>query len=406
MQSVRILVGGHEAAKLDGPPWRARVDFGPLAPAELTAVAYDAAGTEIARASQLLNLPRPTAEFEIGLERDGTAAVLHWHHLMGSKPRQATMSVDGSPLAVDSDWRATLPKLDPLMPHVLSAEMRFADGFVARKEMVIQGLRSDSTGTELTPVMLWQKANEKAADPAGCFTAAGRAVHVSAIEKSPARIFLVQEPFPGKAIDTYHVLWSERQPGGIRDRDPLGRDTSARIQWPIARNFGGGGADAGSSTLFPRSPDLPGNRGGMLWLLTRSFEDRTRIDDPRRFADAVAVAGLNATAGGFRRAVVLVLGDRRDTSHYDPRSVRQYLDSLGVPLFVWSLTGARPDLAGSWGAVDDISTTGKLREATRRLQQVLDSERVVWLAADPITALHVQADERCGVAMGAVQPTR
>ncbi|HEX7677548.1 MAG TPA: hypothetical protein VF713_05450, partial [Thermoanaerobaculia bacterium] len=117
----------------------------------------------------------------------------------------------------------------------------------------------------------------------------------------------------------------------------------------------------------------------------------------RRFADAVAVAGLNASAGSHRRAVVLVLSRFADQSTIEPASVRHYLESIGVPLFVWSLTGPRPDLAASWGEIDDISNPRQFRAALERLRASLASQHIVWVASDPLSALHVEADPRCGV---------
>jgi hypothetical protein len=68
-----------------------------------------------------------------------------------------------------------------------------------------------------------------------------------------------------------------------------------------------------------------------------------------------------------------------------------------VPLFVWSLTGPRPDLGASWGDVDDISTPNRFHVAVERLRSSLASQHVAWIASDPLTALRVEADPRCGV---------
>src|SRR5947209_7351042 len=63
VRTVRLLLGGREVAALTSPPWRALIDFGAeLTPRELTAIGFDEHGTEVARATQILNLPRPTAE--------------------------------------------------------------------------------------------------------------------------------------------------------------------------------------------------------------------------------------------------------------------------------------------------------------------------------------------------------
>jgi len=47
-------------------------------------------------------------------------------------------------------------------PHLIAAEMRFDDGFVARREMVAGGAVSDSINSELTPVVLMGKLTRDA----------------------------------------------------------------------------------------------------------------------------------------------------------------------------------------------------------------------------------------------------
>jgi len=116
------------------------------------------------------------------------------------------------------------------------------------------------------------------------------------------------------------------------------------------------------------------------------------------FVDAVAVAGLRAMSESRRRAVVLILSSHSDRSANAPRSVRRYLADIGVPLFVWSLSGPRPDLAESWGEVEDVSSTAGLRTAAERLRANLSSQRIAWVDADPLTALRLRADPRCGMA--------
>jgi hypothetical protein len=68
-----------------------------------------------------------------------------------------------------------------------------------------------------------------------------------------------------------------------------------------------------------------------------------------------------------------------------------------VPLFVWSVNGPRPDLEEAWGDVDDISTPGQLLAAVQRLRDSLASQHVVWIGSDPLTALRVDSDPRCGL---------
>jgi len=89
--------------------------------------------------------------------------------------------------------------------------------------------------------------------------------------------------------------------------------------------------------------------------------------------------------------------DLNDGSRHDPASVRHYLDSIGVPLRVWSLVGAIPEVVARWGTVEDISSPGGLIDATARLRHDLDRQRIAWLAADPVTALRVAAAPDCAI---------
>jgi hypothetical protein len=112
-------------------------------------------------------------------------------------------------------------------------------------------------------------------------------------------------------------------------------------------------------------------------VLTRDYHPDGSVPN-QRFADATAVAGLVAFGTSARRAVVLVLGTRVDSSYYPPEGVRRYLESISVPLHVWSLVDpARPEIA-RWGQVVDISSVDKLRKAFLAVKADLRSQRVVW----------------------------
>jgi hypothetical protein len=118
----------------------------------------------------------------------------------------------------------------------------------------------------------------------------------------------------------------------------------------------------------------------MAWLLTR-VEHPEQHPRVVHLADAAAVAGLEATAAGSRRAVVLVLGDETvDRSHHSPDSIRRYLRTIRVPFSVWSLkTPAAQALAKSWGEVEDVSSVDRLEKAVERLKANIAAQRVVWI---------------------------
>jgi hypothetical protein len=400
VKSVKITLSGHELATFREPPWQGAVDFGGLEPGELVATGYDDRGAEIARAAQILNLPRPVAELEIVLrnEHGKPAAVeLIWHNRQHARPRSAAISVDGTRLRVTKEYGARLPRLDDSHPHILSAEMHFDDGSLARSELVVRGGFSDSVGTQLTPIALTRTAPQELATLEGCLTVDGEPVRASAVETTNALVIVVKDPDPDDAEAVFDPKKALRRRGEgdlLRHQIQLDQETTVRILWPVALRIEEPGQPA--TKLFQPSTDQNAASGGMLWLLTRSFRLR-EASTPRQFADAVAVAGLKTLNLGRRRAVVLLLSDTKDTSEHSPTSVRRYLAAIGVPLFVWSLTGPRPDLVDSWGPVDDISTGEKLQVATDRLRATLAAQRVAWVALDQLRALRVEANERCGV---------
>lgn len=398
VKSVRIELGGREAGRLTGAPWSAKIDFGAeLIPRELTAIGYDAKGNEIGRASQLTNLSPPPAEVEIVVRSDAKGPVeaeMVGRHKIHKLPTEAKLLVDGASVKVGKDFRSRLPGLDWSHPHVLSAEMRFEDGLVARRDLVIEGGFSGSAGSELAPVLV-QMNGKQPEKLEGCFSAGGNPLRASAIEKPNALVIMVKDP------DSRDLLSRLRLDPGRPDLK-LDADATERILWPLARPFNTPGQPI--AIAFPQSIDRSVAEGGswrgmptLSWLLTLGLSPRPNVNEPREYADAVAVAGMNARERGQRRAVVLLLSKKPDQSLYAAAIVRHYLEEVGVPLLVWSPEGPRPDLAAAWGEVEDVSTAAALEAAIRGLNQLLSQQRIVWLAADPLTALKAEAVERCGM---------
>jgi hypothetical protein len=394
VKSVRIELGGREAARLTGEPWTAKIDFGAaLIPRELVAIAYDGAGKELARASQLTNLSPPPVELDIIIHTEGQRPAeveLAGRHRIHKHAEAATLLLDGKELKLSRNFRAKLPPLEPSRTHVLSGEMRFEDGLVARRDLVLEGEFSRDTGSDLSAVLVSLAGNEPASLD-GCFSANGTALRSSAIEKTDALVIMVKDP------DSRDLL-ARLLIDGNRSEFNLGAGTTARVLWPIARPFNAPGEPV--AIAFPQSNDRgSGSRGiaTVSWLLTLGLSPKPNANEPRQYADAVAVAGMNARERGHRRAVVLLLGKKADQSLYAAKVVRRYLEEVGVPLLVWSPDGPRPDLAESWGPVEDVSTAATLMAASARLENLLAQQRIVWLAADPLTALRAQAAERCGL---------
>jgi hypothetical protein len=395
VKSVRIVIDGTALATLTEPPWRAEIDFGPaLLPHELDAVGLDAGGKEIARATQFVNVPRPSAEAEIVVDRNADGrparAKVVVRHLAQEKPRGATMKLDDAALALDNDFAAALPAVDLKRPHLLIAEVKFGDGAVARRELVFGGQFAESAEAQLTPVAIVRTGD---AQPAGdCFVANGKLLRVRSIEEGEADVIIVRDP--STATLKHQILKTATIPM-IQIRATLDPGTFAHLLSPVAQKVRGGEE---TTEIFPLSASVDASQLGMLYILTKLD---LRQAGPRQWADATAVAAVRAAARGRRRAVVLVLGDAPDKSDYRPAVIRNYLAALGVPLFVWSPGGPRRELAEVWGAVEDMSAIGRVVSGTQRVQRALAAQRIAWVEADPLTALRAEVKDGCGYARAA-----
>lgn len=391
--SIRIELAGRTVATLDHAPWTADVDFGPeIVPQRLVAIGYDARGYEIARTSQDVNLPRAAAEVDILVKtEDGLPgrAELVGRNRKHSAASSAQLTLDGSPVSIGSDFTAKLPRIEWAQPHVLSAEMQFEDGEVARRELAIAGGLGQAVSSDLTPVLV---TNERRREPEkldGCFSLEGAPLRANALERTNALVIIVKDP-TGDLPPTSRAPGAWWWPMPLQRELELDPDTNQRILWATAELFTA--RDEPTYSLFKPSIDFSATKFGMLWLLTRSLNPVP--DGPRRFADAVGVAGLAAYQSGRRRAVVLLLEETADLSVISPPVVRRYLERLGVPLFVWSIGKME---ARGWGNVVDISTRYKVTVAAGALNETLKRQRIAWVATDPLASLHVDGNERCGL---------
>jgi len=396
--AVEILFDGKPAARLDGAPWRTSVDFGrDLAPHELVARSLDEKGHEIGRVRQFLNLPRPPAELQILLQRDEKGAArgaqLAWESLSAAPPTSVRVTFDGRPLEVAGRETFNVPAYDPTTLHLLSANVEFDNGVRCRADAVLGERTSSETASELTGIPIRVAAGRALPDAAaleGALARRGKALTPVAVERAPAQVLIVRDVSEREALARLgrggRTTYEPRRVtvgGGLPQYDSeaskhdmrLGDEDRVRMVWPAVRKTP---TTSGVAELFDTSHDFPGKTAGLFWLVTRV--SRPGAADPdRRFADAVAVAGLQALQSCTRRAVVLLLGkDSKDASRLAPENVRGYLERIRVPLFVWTLDpkGAVP---AGWGKVDDVSTVEKLRAAVNRVREEIDSQAIVWV---------------------------
>ncbi len=368
VRAVDIMVDGERVVKLD-PPFRATLNFGSgIVPHELTSIAYDENGDEVGRDTQLVNLARRRAEATIELERDRRngrlRANVRWEHIVAEKPKRIELKLDGKPFSTEAT--AYLPPLpSDYAIHVLEAKVEWSAGTTATKELVFGGRYSEEQPAELTGII--------AKETSDCFQSGDRVVHAAAIEKPDAIVYFVRSgdaTVARKKLRGFdHLLLSL---DGVK----------LTYIWPAPQLYRIGPRRA-NVDLFDGSSIVPGDTGTGR-LLTQFAGPDTGSE---RFADAVAVAAVQALAGAKRRAVVLVLGGDRDDSQHTPGAVRRYLQRIGVPLRVWSLIGVTPQMTEEWGDVRDVSNAELLSDATSDLRTLIDEQRIAWLALKPLEAL-------------------
>ncbi|HEY2093772.1 MAG TPA: hypothetical protein VGJ81_18010 [Thermoanaerobaculia bacterium] len=388
VRTVAILVDEQKVATLQ-PPFTGTIDLGAkLAPRLLVAVGYDEKGNEVARASQVLNVPRPPADAAIVLSDGNKRAEIHWMQRVHEKPSETLLRVDDRTIPLDASFGAALPPLDPAKPHVIEAELRFASGAVVRRDVTIAGgAYSDSVDAELTPVIVRGDAQREKLS--GCF-----GVRVSAVEKSRAVVVVVKDPDP---LPVLLAFWQEYAPPNrsqnwtqnpaLLGALPLDRNTTDTILWPVMQERT---RDSNPTmNVYASSGPFDAHNLGMLWAITRRNQS-VNGRAPRRYADAVAVAGMMAAEQGTRRAVVLLLQPgHKDESAHDAATVRAYLQSIGVPLHVWAINATK-EQREAWGDVSDIATP-KLDRAVQQLGEDLASQSVAWVATDAWQALRSAA---------------
>lgn len=387
--AVEMRLDGEVVGRMTGEPWRLDVDFGgALQPHELVAIARDARGHELSRARQMINLPRPPAEVSLSLDRgpDGRyrTARAAWNAVGEAEAVETRALFDGAPLPVRSQREISLPRYDPDVQHHLVVQVRFQGDLQAEAAVSLGGHFGETAHTEITAlaVELRDGRDELPAESLDeWFRKGDRSLQVAAVEHPPAGILLVRDRSAEARLAVLGHELGRRWVlvGRKRAHDGVRPDDAVYLLGPVPTLSERAGPER---WLFPLSPDLANYRRyrGVIRALTeKRFSDRN--PGAMRSTQAVATAGLRAAALGRPRAVVLVLGSTTaDTSLYTPRNARGYLETLQVPLFVWSVDDGKPSLlARAWGGATDISEPERLRAAVDELRAALDRQRIVWI---------------------------
>jgi hypothetical protein len=381
---VEILLDQRVIGKLTGPPWHIACDLGDaLRPHELVAVAYDQDGAELHRARQLVNLPRPQVETRVALVSDPggwpDAVRVFWEAADTEEPLSLYAIFDGQVLQPDDDGLYSLPLYDPDETHIVSAEARFLDGLTARSDVTFGGRYGSQVATELTAVpIVVDGPPPTIAELTGMFRVRGEVLVPAALEKAGRRVYLVRDQAALAELRHVQITQDRIRPSHRFNSTGLGFEPVSRerdqlhfvVANPTARR---------GRFLYPTSTGIAVRTQDVGWIVTH-LSNRDSAIRGQRPTDAAAVAAVQAAAQGAPRAVVLVLSENpRDQSHYRPRDVRRYLESLRVPLFVWT-TGPTP--TPEWGETRTIGATRALRRAEKELFAELARQWIVWLEGD------------------------
>jgi hypothetical protein len=288
------------------------------------------------------------------------------------------VTFDGLLLRRDGDGIYRLPPYDHRQVHIVSAEGRFPDGVTARRDVTFGGVYGGRVATELTavPVTVDDKRKLTVDELRGLLRVRGEPLRVAAVEREGGRVYMVRDHgvWPmlrntGRLIDLRNRSTRFIRNARIGDDIPPARD---RFYLVVPNPTPSRGL-----SLFPILLPFDIEGWGMPWLTTHLASQEAAVPG-QRLAEAVAVAGLRAAAGGCPRAVVLVLGeDAVDRSWCRPDVVRDYLRALHVPLVVWST--AEGGSADAWGASETTTGLSSIGKASRRLLKSLRRQWIVWV---------------------------
>ena len=262
---------------------------------------------------------------------------------------------------------------------------------------MIGGEHGEGVSVAMTavPVQVHGRSEPTPASLEGSILTAGAPADVIAVERGPLEMVVVLEQGAVPGLGG-HGRFLDLTPAYARTGIRLEEGDAVRFMATVPTRVATGSLPY---DLFPISTPFTSEHGELPYLLTHV--DLGTEGTEQRIADAVATAGVQAAAGNRRRLVLLILGHRwKDESQLSVAAAKRYLESLGVPLVVWT-TGAAQSrtisddriptmMKTEWGKARNVASITRLLESTGRLLDVLSDQRIVWVEGDHLpTAMHL-----------------
>lgn len=319
------------------------------------------------RVERWINRPGQEAELFLRIDKEPNALRVNvgWAHPEKLSPREVRLQIAGAERALKPGepfvWQQPLRE-----PSILLVEAVFPDGRRAQRSLVLQADFAEDTETSLSPILVEVEPGiEVPRELLG--------YRVVAVEEGDAVIGVVAHPTAVRVLADEILAGSfagSRRSQLLDSRIPFLRQVvaiGATRQLPqretIAKPSGGKGKRAAGIVTLPAL--LP-------------FEER---HEPRRFADAVALAAFRVGSWPGRRAVVLILDGQcvNDHSVFTVGNVTRYLEQLHVPLVIWSAGAVN---CPQWQPARDVSNLSRFDAALVELERVLRRQRLLWLQGE------------------------
>lgn len=387
--AVVLELDGAEVGRLTGPPWRQPVDLGEqLRPHRLSAIALDAEGGEVHRATRHFNVYRPPSGVEYVLHRNSsgwlTMIGLTWPERGDAKPGRFAVSVNGKPVEADDRLRIWLPPLDPAMFQVIETVVEYSDGLVAVDRIGFGGEVLGSDSARVTPFVVETGTAAMTELVGRSFEVSGSA-RVVGVERGEAEIVFVRDVEAARAVAAFGP--SRGVAGalaGARDAQaarlihaaPFEADEWARLIDTSAVDD----LEQRFDLTRLRAPLISDQEGrfGLFWNLKQY--DTESATGAAWIADGLALAAVRVAAAPRRQAVVLVLAPRSadEGSRLEPHQALDYLAAQGLSFETWYL-GKAEKAPPDWGGAIGVRGLGGIEDALEGLRSRLERQRLVWV---------------------------